>query len=235
MTAKRPPSSAPSTGAAGRAARKTLLVVDDQVVLLDVLGRQFEDDPAFYRVVTASSATDALEKAAELRPDIVMLDIDLGGAASGFDVLRAVRSDRPPSRGGSPRVVMVSMFDNPMYRNRAFELGADAYATKGIRFDTLRALLLDDRDVPVPDEDRGKFWRNAAAVAAGEEASPLPSLSDRERAVVREILSGAYEKEVASRLGISVSSVNTFLRRAMAKLGVATRAELHRLRHPIGS
>ena len=241
-------------------------------MLLDVLERQFAADAALELVGIAKEASEAISLAESLRPDIVMLDVDLGGSTSGFDVLRALRarntvesgkckveSEKAPStshfplstsreaaspstshvplststRGSAaaaPRVVMVSMFDNSMYRNRAFELGADAYATKGIRFATLRALLLDDRSYAVPEADRGKFWRNAPEVVAGEASSPLLTLSERERAVVREILSGAYEKEVAVRLGISVATVSTYLRRAMDKLGVSSRAELLRLR-----
>lgn len=206
--------------------RRRLLVVDDQVMLLDVIERQFDGDPELALAGVAKESSEAVSMAASLRPDVVMLDIDLGGEESGFDVLRSLRAE-PPS-GRPLRIVMVSMFDNPMYRNRAFELGADAYATKGVRFGTIRALLLDDRSYEPPEGDRGKFWRNSPEVAAGLAASPLQSLSERERSVVREVVGGAYEKEIADRLGISVSSVNTFLRRAMAKLGVATRAELLR-------
>lgn len=215
----------------GEGKRRRLLVVDDQVMLLDVIERQFADDPDLELVGVAKESGEAISMAESLRPDVIMLDIDLGGEESGFDVLRELRSRRTEEK--VERVVMVSMFDNPMYRNRAFELGADAYATKGVRFGTIRALLLGDDAYKPPEGDRGKFWRNAPEAAAAGSVPSLVSLSDRERAVVREILSGAYEKEVAGRLGISVSSVNTFLRRAMDKLGVATRAELLRLRHPL--
>ena len=231
--------------------RKRLIVVDDQVMLLDVIERQFADDPDLELVGVAKEAGEAVSMAETRSPDVIMLDIDLGGGESGFDVLRVLRgrntvasgngkSEKAPSTSHvprspatavpAPRVVMVSMFDNPMYRNRAFEFGADAYATKGIRFATLRALLLDDRSYEVPEADRGKFWRNAPEVVAGEASSPLLTLSERERAVMREILGGAYEKEVADRLGITVASVSTYLRRAMAKLGVSSRPELLRLR-----
>ena len=216
--------------------RRRLLLVDDQTMLLDVLSRQFAQDPALELVGIASDAPSAVEKAAALRPDVVMLDIDLGGSASGFDVLKSMRQIMRPREGAArSRVVMGSMFDNLMYRNRAFELEADAYATKGVRFETLRSLLLDDRSFAVPAGDRGKFWRNDPAVAAGVAKSPLSSLSERERAVVGKIVGGAQEKEVSSLLGISVSSVGTYLRRAMGKLGVATRAELMRFHSAIGS
>lgn len=211
-----------------------LFVLDDQVMLLDAIERILADDPAIELVGTASEATEAISAMTTLCPDAVMLDIDLGGELSGFDVLRVLKS--PTANFGvpaRPRVVVTSMFDNPMYRNRAFELGADAYASKGLRFATVRALLLDDLDYKPPETDQGRFWRNSSEVLSGAIRSPLLTLSARERAVVRGVASGRLEKEIADSLGVSVSSVNTFLRRAMTKLKVQTRAELLRLRHAI--
>lgn len=199
--------------------KKRLLVVDDQVMLLDVLERQFADDPDLELVGLAKEAATVARLVRSLQPDILMLDVDLGGTVSGFDVLSAMRPL-------VPRIVMVSMFENAMYRNRAFALAADAYATKGVRFATLRALLLDDTSYAVPESDRGRFWRNSPEASPGELAARFPSLSERERAVVVAIAGGAMEKEIADRFGISVSATSTYLRRAMEKLGIKTRAEL---------
>jgi len=209
--------------------KKKLLIVDDQVMMLDVMERQFEGDPDVELAGTAAEASEALRLAAEKKPDVVMLDIDLGGGDSGFDVLQALRA----APGGGPRIVMASMFENTMYRNRAFNLGADAYVTKGVRFKTLRSVLLDDRDYVVPEGDKGKFWRNSPEAAARPGSDPFQSLSDRETAIVREVVRGLSEKEIAADLGVTVSTVSTYLRRAMAKLGVSTRAELLRQRHAL--
>ena len=209
--------------------KRSLLVVDDQVMLLDVMERQFEGDPDIELAGSAAEASEALRFVRERKPDIVMLDVDLGGGDSGFDVLQALRA----LPGGGPRVVMVSMFENPMYRNRAFNLGADAYVTKGVRFRTMRSVLLDDRAYEVPEGDRGKFWRNSPEAVAQPGSDPFQALSERESAIVREVVRGLSEKEIAADLGVTVSTVSTYLRRAMAKLGVATRAELLRLHHAL--
>lgn len=214
---------------AKRKPKKNLLIVDDQVMLLDVMERQFEGDPDIELAGSAAEASEALRFVREKRPDIVMLDVDLGGGDSGFDVLQALRA----LPGGGPRIVMVSMFENPMYRNRAFNLGADAYVTKGVRFRTMRSVLLDDRSYEVPEGDRGKFWRNSPEAVARPGSDPFQSLSERENAIVREVVRGLSEKEIASDLGVTVSTVSTYLRRAMAKLGVSTRAELLRQRHAL--
>ncbi len=206
--------------------RKRLLLVDDQMMLLDVMERQFQDDEAFEVVGVAASAPEAIRLAKELSPDVVMLDIDLGGGESGFDVLAALRA----IPGAGPRVVMASMFDNPLYRTRAFRLGADAYVTKGVRFQTLRALLLDDRAYEAPAADADKFWRNAEYMVSASGGGEYQALSERERAIVREIVAGLPEKAVAADLGISVAAVNTYRHRAMKKLGATSRSDLLSMR-----
>lgn len=211
---------------ADRGKRISVVLVDDQTMLLEALVRSFGGDPDIALAGTATDAASALEVIGEKRPDVVVLDVDLGAGGSGYEVLRALRAKSP-----APRVVMVSMFENPIYRNRAFNLGADAYATKGVRFATLRALVLDDRSGAAP-EDAGKYWRPAPAASAGGARETLPALSDRERLVVRGIALGETEKSIGMEHGMSVSSVSTYLKRAMRKLGAATRADLLRLVSP---
>ena len=211
--------------------RKTLVLVDDQTMLLDVLAQSFAGDPDIELVGTAGDVDSALALVREKRPDLVALDMDLGGGGSGFEILRVLRSSSVSSTSSAARVVMVSMFDNPLYRNRAFNLGADAYATKGVRFSTMRSLLLDDASAAAP-EDVGKYWRPPRGYAGGGGRDALPGLSERERLVVREIAGGATEKQIGIENGMAVSSVSTYLKRAMRKLGAATRSDLLRLFSP---
>lgn len=200
-----------------------ILLVDDQTILLDVLRRQFEADAAFCVVATAGTVAEALAATAASSPQAILLDIELG-KDSGLDAIRAIRALKPDAR-----VVMMSMFDHAVYRDRAFELGADAYVTKGVGFDTLRTILLEARP-RLAGPDAGRFWLRPR----GAQVARM-TLTPRELFVVRELSVGRREKEVADELDITVSSVGTYLKRAMLKVGVASRAELFRNTSALGT
>ncbi len=195
-----------------------IMLVDDQRMLLDVLSSQFGIDGDFRVVGIAQSVPEAVVLADETRPDVAMLDIDLGGGHSGLDAVPKLRAMLPQLH-----IVMASMFDHPMYRDRAFEMGANAYVTKGVRFESLKAVLLDDAKALAPGDAARCWWRRGEVYR-----SVRMTLSGRELAVIRALADGKRESDVAQELSISVSSVGTYLRRAMMKMGCGSRAELFR-------
>ncbi len=197
-----------------------IILVDDHALLLDAMRRQFEGDDAFKVLGTADSATRLYELMAARRADVVLLDIQLG-EQSGLDIIADLRLHHD-----GVRIVMISMFEQEIYRDRAFELGAESYVTKGARFADLRALLLKE---PLPAPAEGQIW-----VRSRIAPNVRLTLSSRELAVVVRLAQGAQVKEVADALGISLSSVGTYLRRAMDKLGVHTRAELFQMAKALG-
>jgi DNA-binding NarL/FixJ family response regulator len=197
-----------------------VLLVDDHAMLLDVMRRQFEADPAFKVMAAVSSVSEACDAVAHHQPDVVLLDIELG-EESGLDAIGRMLQQK-----ADLRIVMLSMFDQAICRDRAFELGAEAYVTKGARFEALRALLLGEA---VESLDSTYIWRRGSS----RKASRL-TLTPRERQVVQALSSGKREKEVADELDISVSSVGTYLNRAMLKTGLNTRAELFRYASAFG-
>lgn len=193
-----------------------LMLVDDQTILLDTLRRVFDDDAGFKVVGVAADADTVCAQLDHASPDIVLLDVQLG-ETSGFDLIARLRMLRPDMR-----IVMFSMYDHPMYAQRADELGADAYLTKGLGFELLRANLLELARIP------------ARAADAATPAGPFGSLTPRELHVLRGTVLGHPVKEIASGLGIGLSSVGTYLQRARTKLGVETRAELLRAAAALG-
>ena len=212
-----------TAGGNARVRRKLkVLLVDDHAMLRDTLCRQFEADAAFRVVATASSLDTARQAVDEYRPDVVLLDIQLG-AESGLDAIGFIRRSGPDIR-----IVMLSMFDQAIYRDRAFELGADAYVTKGARFSALRALLLDGIATDSESAERCIWLR-----PIGMQPTRL-TLTVRELQVIKALAAGKREKEVAEDLDLSVSSVGTYLKRSMLKVGVTTRAELFRYAGALG-
>ena len=193
-----------------------VFLVDDHVMLVDTLRRQFEADPAFQVVGTADSIASLCQSLDHNRPHIILLDIQLG-SESGLDAIGHIRRALP-----SVRIVMVSMFDQAVYRDRAFALGADAYVTKGASFNALRQLLL------CGEPGGGSTAGDQIWVKPRQSRLCRLTLTERELQVVQGLAGGKREKEVAEELNISISSVGTYLKRSMAKIGVETRAELFR-------
>jgi DNA-binding NarL/FixJ family response regulator len=196
--------------------KKSVLLVDDHRVFLEALRRQLGDDTAF----SIAGATGDLDEACALvqdrRPDIVLLDIDMGDR-SGLDVIAEMRGAHPAAR-----IIMLSMYDQQIFRDRSFELGADAYVTKGARSEALRAVMLGESQGRETGDSTLTWLRSPGDRSVGL------TLSTREVQVARSVGNGMLEKEIADELGISVSSVSTYLRRAMFKMGIENRAELIR-------
>jgi DNA-binding NarL/FixJ family response regulator len=198
-----------------------VVLVDDHAMLLEAMRRQFEADAAFKVVGVADSAAALRELLGKRRTDLVLLDIQLG-PESGLDLIPEIQAGH-----AGVRVVIVSMFDQTIYRDRAFELGADAYVTKGARFADLRQLLLGE---PLTPTAAGQIWQRPRR----EKGSVRMTLTRRELTVIGKLAEGRQVKEVADALGISQSSVGTYLRRAMDKVGVTTRAELFQYAGSLG-
>jgi two-component system, NarL family, invasion response regulator UvrY len=199
-----------------------VMLVDDHAMLLEAMCRQFESDPAFRVVAAASNLTAAREAMHAFSPDVVLLDIQIG-CESGLDLIGDLLRICPEAR-----VVIMSMFEQEVYRCRAFELGADAYVTKDACYRDLRELLLN---VSLPDTgaQRRHIWCRTEMISA------RLGLTARELQVVHMLAAGCQVKEVANELAISISSVSTYLKRAMMKSGAATRAELFQYAGALGS
>jgi DNA-binding NarL/FixJ family response regulator len=207
--------------AAGKSPRLVLLV-DDHLILLDALKRQIAEDSDMQvtaAVGTISAAREVMEKSA---PDVAVLDIQVG-TESGLDVIPEFRRLAP-----SMRIVVMSMYDQLMYRDRAFELGADAYVTKGASYGELRSALLD-RPGNGPNGEIQRVWFKR------ESGHGIRlTLSPRELNVVNMLANGMQIKEIADVLGVGSSTVGTYLRRAMEKAEVSTRTELLQIAKGLG-
>lgn len=102
---------------------KHLLIVDDDSFMLDLLSARFADK---YTLTLATTGEQALEKARQEKPDLILLDLTLP-TMSGFDVLMAVRED--VALQNTP-VVVFSNTDDPEVQTKTMEMGAHSYYVK---------------------------------------------------------------------------------------------------------
>ncbi|MCC2030323.1 response regulator transcription factor [Microbacterium sp. YMB-B2] len=190
----------------------SILLVDDHPIVRAGL-RSVIEARGFTVVGEASTGEEAVALASALHPDVVLCDLRLGSGTDGVDTTAQLRRMPNP-----PAVVILTTFDHDAQIIRAIEAGAAGYLLKDVDNDTIVSAISDAAAgamVLTPGGDS----RIIAALRA-----PRVTLTDRERDVLMLVDEGAANKEIASRLFISESTVKTHVVHLLEKLGVASRA-----------
>jgi DNA-binding NarL/FixJ family response regulator len=199
-----------------------VLVADDHMIVRTGIRHVLESEPDFEVVGEAASGSEALSLSSTLHPDVVVLDISMPDQ-SGLEVAASLRSSTGP-----PRVLILSMHDNPEYVLESVRAGAHGYLLKDTAGTDLRNAI---RAVC-----RGESYfspsvasRLTAAVRSEHNHhSALDQLTGREREVLLGITRGHTNKQIAAELGISHRTVETHRESLMRKLQIRTVAELTR-------
>jgi DNA-binding NarL/FixJ family response regulator len=200
-----------------------VLVADDHMIVRTGIRHVLESETDFVVVGEAGNGAEAIALAAELRPDVVVLDISMPDQ-SGLEV--AARLQSSPA---APRILILSMHNNAEYVLESVRAGAHGYLLKDTAAAELRTAI---RAVC-----RGESYfsppvatRLSAAVRGeyGAGSTGLDLLTGREREVLLGITRGRTNKEIAAELGISHRTVETHRESLMRKLQIRTVAELTR-------
>ena len=205
-----------------------ILVVDDHTLFRRGLTALLGRDPQLEVAGDAADAGEALRRAVELRPDLILLDNHLPGV-NGVDVLPALLEAVP-----GVRILMLTVSEDEHDLAAALRGGASGYLLKTIEGDALVAAIgraMRGESVVAP-EMTGKLvaaYRGAAggaaAPAAAPEASPIDQLSPREQEILRGIARGASNKEIGRSLGIAETTVKIHVQHVLRKLDVASRVQ----------
>lgn len=192
-----------------------VVLVDDHSVVRAGLRHLLESDPTVEIVGEAATAAEGVQRAADLQPDLVILDVSMPGA-SGLAVIGRIREVSVKSR-----VLILSMYSDPEYVRESDNLGAAGYVLK------------DDASSELPDAiaaiKRGERFVSAKLTTLDpDNQSANQPLTPRERDVLRGIANGRTNKEVASALGISHRTVETHRENIMRKLAIHSVAGLTR-------
>jgi two-component system, NarL family, response regulator NreC len=198
-----------------------VLIVDDHAVVRAGLRLLFDAEDDIETVGEAGDAREAIFEARSSKPDVILMDITLGGK-SGIEVTPELLHERPESK-----ILVLSMEDDPRYVREAFAAGASGYVLKEAADTELVSAV---REVA-----RGGSYvhpalgaRMAAAEAAAGQMAEQNPLSERESEVLRLLALGHTNQEIAEMLFISVRTAETHRAHIMQKLRLATRAELVR-------
>jgi DNA-binding NarL/FixJ family response regulator len=204
------------------AAKCQVLVVDDHPIVRHGLALLLNREPDLMVCGEAEDAQSATRAIASLRPDLVILDISLGGP-DGLDLLKQIRAcdtDLP--------VLVLSMHDETTYAERVLRAGANGYIMKQEATDrvlTAIRCILAGR-VYVPDRIASRLLRQYAHTATVTSRSPLAALSDRELEVFRLIGAGRSTRQIAEILHLSVKTVESYQAHIKEKLDLRNAHEL---------
>ena len=191
-----------------------VLIAEDQTMILGALAALLEIERDIEVVAQTRSGTEALERALQLRPDVVLTDIEMPGL-SGLDLAAELRG-----HGSSARIIVLTTFARPGYLRRALDVGASGYLLK----DAPSAQLADA--IRRVSSGGRAIDPNLAVEAWTTEVDPL---TDRERQVLRLSDEGLTGEAIARQLRLSEGTVRNYLSEAIGKLGARNRVEAARL------
>jgi DNA-binding NarL/FixJ family response regulator len=210
------------TGDEPNAAIRVSVVEDDDRVRAS-LARLVDGAGAFRCVSQHASAEAALDELPGVRPDVVLMDINLPGL-SGVDCVRRLKTIVP-----DVQVVMLTVYEDTDLIFAALAAGANGYLLKRTPPDELLGGI---RDVhrggsPMTSHIARKVVRSFqdAEGARSDAEADANALSPREREVLDHLAQGYLYKEIAARLSISYDTVHTYVRRIYEKLQVHSRTE----------
>ncbi len=199
-----------------------VLIADDHAVLRAGLRLLLNNQQDMQAVGEASTARETLEKAADLQPDVILLDITMPDM-SGLSILRALRERAP-----SARILVLTMHADEDYLREALRLGAVGYVVKSAADQELLAAIraVVRGDVYIHPSMTRALLEDLVSVHQPPTYDPWDNLSEREQQVIRRVALGYTNREIAEQLHLSVKTVETYRARAMEKLGLKTRAQL---------
>ena len=198
------------------AAPLRLLIADDHAVVRAGLRALLDGEPDLDVIAEAGSGEEGVRLAAELAPDVVLMDLRFAGAASGIDGVEAVR--RLAARAPGVAVVMLTSYAGRADVVRALEAGARGYVLKaGAPEELFQAVrTAAGGSVGLASEVVGEL--------VGQVVDPARELTQREVEVVRLMAEGRSNRAIAEALFLSEATVKTHLVRIYRKFKVDNRA-----------
>jgi len=190
-----------------------LLLVDDHPLVRDGLRVRLEAVPGFEVVGEASNAEEAHVQLGALQPTLVLMDVGMKGV-NGIDLTSALLEREP-----ALMVLMLSMYDNPEYVQRAMQAGARGYVLKDSPASEIIAAI-------EAVAGGGTFLSPAVSRRLFRNQTPRPILSSRECEILAALARGLSSKHIAREMDVSVRTVEAHRQNIKRKLSLEGQAEL---------
>ncbi len=204
-----------------------VVLADDHVMLRSGLKLLLNGQTDIEVVGEASDGAEAVSKAAELNPDVLLLDITMPNM-SGIEALRTIKEKRP-----SISILILTMHENEAYLLEALKAGASGYILKKAADNELMSAIraVYSGEVFIPSSlTKSVVKEMVSGGVSGEQSvdNDQGQLSPRELEVLTLVAQGYTNQQVADRLYLSVKTVETYKARVMEKLSLGSRVELVR-------
>jgi len=190
-----------------------LLIVDDHPLVRDGLRLRLSALPMIDSVSEAGSAAEAWSQMDAAQPNLVLMDIGMKDV-NGIELTAALLARHP-----GLRVLMLSMYDNPEYVQRALQAGARGYVLK----DAPAAEIVTALETVAGG---GTYLSPAVSHRLFRNEAPRPVLTPREAEILSALGRGHSSKQIARDLDVSVRTVETHRQSIKRKLGIEGQAEL---------
>ncbi len=213
-----------------------VLLVDDQQLVRTGFRMILADEEGIEVVGEAANGQEAIESAAALRPDVVVMDIRMP-VMDGVTATRAIVGD--PGDAPGPRVLVLTTFDADEHVVEALRAGASGFLLKDVPPpDFVRAIRIvaAGEALIAPSVTRRLLGRFARLRIPADEshAARLGVLTDREREVLALVAQGLSNREIADRLVLAEPTVKTHVSHLLLKLDLRDRAQLVVLAYELG-
>jgi DNA-binding NarL/FixJ family response regulator len=200
-----------------------VFLTDDHTLFRQGIRTLISAEPDMEVVGEASNGSDAIIRAAETRPDVVLMDIGMAGLSS-FEATRQVRKNRPETK-----VLFLTMYDDEDYLVECMEVGAGGYVLKD---SPAKQLVSAIRDV-----NRGGSYLSPrmlsqlvddfrTRIKSTNRMPRFATLTTREKEVLKLLAEGNSVKEIAVSLNLSVKTVEAHKFNLMRKLDIHNKAQL---------
>ena len=199
----------------------TVLLIDDHELVRSGIEYLLGSDPDIDVVAIGSSGEEAIKLAEQLKPDVILMDLNMPGIGGAEAIKRILRHEP------TTKIIALSVYDDGPIPHQAIKLGAKGYIHKGCPVDEMIKAIMAVY--------QGKNYLSSAVAtnlifgAQEVEKNIFSQLSNRELQIVTKIVDGYKISDIAESLSISPKTVNTHRYRVHEKLGIGNDIELVKL------
>jgi DNA-binding NarL/FixJ family response regulator len=202
--------------------KSRVLIVDDHPLFREGLRQMIDRNPALVVCGEVPDANSAMKAVAELKPDVVLVDITLEGS-NGIDLIKTLKTkyeDLP--------ILVVSMHDESLYAERALRAGALGYVMKNAPARVVKTAILKvlGGDIFLSEKMSSSVLSRLLGGKNQVPVSPIEQLSDRELEVFQMLGQGKPTRQIAEELNLTIPTIHSFRNRIKEKLQFKNATEM---------
>ena len=202
-----------------------ILLADDHKITRDGLKALLEGQKNMIVIGEAENGRQAVRLASELVPDVIVMDINMP-ELNGIEATRQIIAESPKTK-----IIALSMYSDKRYVVGMLKAGVSGYLLKNCAFDELvsaiTAVIANQNYMSQKIADT--VMKDYANILESSDSSPASTLTAREREVLQLIAEGLKTKDIATRIHVSVKTVETHRQQVMRKLNAKSIAELTKI------